>query len=165
LIFEHHTVSNPVFRFATVQGQNIHWFLKRNCSVTPVQLGWFYASLCAVSLGIATFFWFKGAVLILPFAWAELAAVGLALLAYARHAGDGETISLRGRRLVVELETGGRRQRAEFNRDWVRVEPSAGDRSLIELSGQGRRVNVGRYVRPELRPVLAQEIRRALRGG
>ena len=31
--------------------------------------------------------------------------------------------------------------------------------------GQGPRVNVGRYVRPELRPVLAQEIRRALRGG
>lgn len=54
LIFDHHFVSNPVFRFATVQGQNIHWFLKRNCSVTPVQLGWFYASLCAVSLGIAT---------------------------------------------------------------------------------------------------------------
>ena len=158
-------MSNPVFRFATVQGQNIHWFLRRNCSVTPLQLGWFYASLCAVSLGIAFFFWFRGAVLILPFAWVELAAVGLAFLAYARHAGDGETISLRGRQLVVELETAGRRQRAEFNRDWVRVEPSIGDRSLIELSGQGRRVNVGRYVRPELRPVLAQEIRRALRGG
>jgi uncharacterized membrane protein len=157
-------VSNPVFRFATVQGQNVVWFLKRNCSVTPVQLGWFYASLCAVSLAIATFFWFQGAVLILPFAWLELAAVGLAFLAYARHASDGETISLRGRRLVVELETAGRRQRAEFNRDWVRVEPSVGDRSLIELSGHGRSVNVGRYVRPELRPALAQEIRRALRG-
>jgi uncharacterized membrane protein len=156
-------VSNPVFRFATVQGQNIHWFLKRNCSFTPAQLGWLYVSLCAVSLGIATVFWFHGALLILPFAGAELAAVGAAFLAYARHAGDGETISLQGRQLVVELESAGRRERAEFNRDWVRVEPSAGDRSLIELSGQGRRVNVGRYVRPELRPVLAQEIRRALR--
>jgi uncharacterized membrane protein len=158
-------VSNPVFRFATVQGQNIHWFLKRNCSVTPVQLGWFYASLCAVSLGIATFFWFQGAVLVLPFAWVELAAVGMAFLAYARHASDRETISLRGRSLVVELENAGRRERAEFNRDWVRVEPSAADRSLIQLSGQGRRVNVGRFVRPELRPALAREIRTALRGG
>ena len=152
-----------VFRFATVQGQNIHWFLKRNCSVTPAQLGWLYASLCAVSLGIAMVFWFQGAVLILPFAWVELAAVGAAFLVYARHARDGETISLEGRRLVVELENAGRLERAEFNRDWVRVEPGAGDRSLIELSGQGRRVNVGRYLRPELRPVLAQEIRRALR--
>lgn len=156
-------MSNPVFRFATVQGQNIHWFLKRNCSVTPAQLGWLYASLCVVSLGTAAVFWFQGAVLILPFAWAELAAVGAAFLAYARHATDGETISLRGRQLVVEVENAGRLERAEFNRDWVRVEPSAGDRSLIELSGQGRRVNVGRYLRPELRPVLAQEIRRALR--
>ena len=155
---------NPVFRFATVQGQNIHWFLKRNCSVTPAQLGWFYASLCVVSLGIATFFWFQGAVLILPFAWAELAGVGIAFLVYARHAGDGEKISLEGRRLVVELESAGQLRRAEFNRDWVRVEPGAGNRSLIELSGQGQRVSVGRYVRPELRPALAQEIRRALRG-
>ncbi|HSI54919.1 MAG TPA: DUF2244 domain-containing protein [Ramlibacter sp.] len=156
-------MSNPVFRFATVQGQNTHWFLKRNCSVTPAQLGSLYASLCAVSLGIGLVFWFRGAVLILPFAWLELAAVGAAFLVYARHARDGETISLQGRQLVVELENGGHLERAEFNRDWVRVEPSAADRSLIELSGQGRRVNVGRYVRPELRPALAQEIRRALR--
>ncbi len=156
-------MSNPVFRFATVKGQNIHWFLKRNCSVTPAQLGWLYASLCVVSLGIGTLFWFQGAVLVLPFAGLELAGVGLAFLVYARHAGDGETISLLGRQLVVETETAGRSERAEFHREWVRVEPRAGDRSLIELSGQGRSVNVGRYVRPELRPALAQEIRRALR--
>jgi uncharacterized membrane protein len=156
-------VSNPVFRFATVQDQNIHWFLKRNCSVTPAQLGWLYLSLCAVSLGIGIIFWFQGAVLILPFAGLELAGVGVAFLAYARHAGDGEKISLQGRQLVVELENAGHLERAEFDRNWVRVEPGAGDRSLIELSGQGRSVNVGRYVRPELRSVLAQEIRRALR--
>jgi uncharacterized membrane protein len=156
-------VSNPVFRFATVQGQNIHWFLQRNCSVTPAQLAWLYASLCVVSLGIGTVFWWHGATLVLPFAWIELAAVGAAFVAYARHAADGERISLRGRQLVVELESAGRLERAEFDRDWVRVEPSAADRSLIEVSGRGRSVNVGRYVRPELRPALAQEIRRALR--
>jgi uncharacterized membrane protein len=157
-------VPNPVFRFATVEGQAIHWFLKRNCSVTPAQLGWFYASLCVVSLGIAIYFWVQGAVLILPFAGAELAGVGIAFLVYARHASDGEKISLEGRRLVVELESAGRLRRTRFDRDLVRVEPGAGSRSLIELSGQGQRVSVGRFVRPELRPELAQEIRRALRG-
>ncbi len=157
-------MSNPVFRFATVQGQNIHWFLKRNCSVTPAQLGWFYASLCVVSLAIATFFWLQGATLILPFAWLELGAVGLAFLVYARHATDGERISLQGARLVVELENAGHLERTEFDRDWVRVEPRAGDRSLIEVSGRGRSVSVGRFVRPELRPLLAREIRQALRG-
>lgn len=156
-------MSNPVFRFASVQGQNIHWLLRRNCSVTPAQLGWMYASLCVVSLGIGTVFWWHGATLVLPFAWIELAAVGVAFVVYARHAADGERISLQGQQLVVELENGGRLERAEFDRAWVRIGPSAADRSLIAVSGGGRSVNVGRYLRPELRPALAQEIRRALR--
>jgi uncharacterized membrane protein len=63
---------------------------------------------------------------------------------------------------VVELESARHLRRAEFDRDRVRVEPGV-DRSLTELSGQGRRLNVGRSLRPELRPALAQEIRRALR--
>ena len=156
-------VSNLVFRFATVQGQNIQWFLRRNCSVTPAQLGWLYASLCVVSLGIGTAFWFLGATLVLPFAWVELIAVGAAFLVYARHATDGERIYLAGPQLVVELDNGGKRERSEFRREWVRVEPRLNDGSLIELSAQGRSVNIGRYVRPELRPALAQEIRMALR--
>ena len=90
---------NPVFRFATVSGQNIHWFLKRNCSITPAQLGWLYASQCVVTLGIGTFFWFQGAKLVLPFAWLELMAVGSAFLVYSRHATDGERISNQHRSL------------------------------------------------------------------
>ena len=43
------------------------------------------------------------------------------------------------------------------------VEPQHGDRSLIELSGQGRSISVGRFVRPELRRELADELRWALR--
>jgi uncharacterized membrane protein len=133
--------------------------------VTPAQLGWLYGSLCLVTIGIGTFFWFQGAVLVLPFAWLELAAVGVAFMVYARHAADREHILLTERRLVVELENAGRLERAEFNREFVRVEPALDDRSLIEVSGQGRRVSVGRYVRPELRPALARELRLALRTG
>ena len=157
-------MSNLVFRVATVSGQNIHWFLKRNCSVTPAQLGWLYASICVVSLGIGTFFWLQGAKLVMPFTGLELAVVGVAFVAYARHATDGEKISLQDGRLVVELENAGRLERAEFQREWVRVEPKAGDHSLIEVSARGRSVEVGRYVRPELRPALAREIRMALHG-
>jgi len=157
-------VTNMVFRFATVQGKTIQWFLRRNCALTPTQLGWFYLSLCVVSLGIGAVFWFQGAVLVLWFAWAELLAVGAAFLLYARHATDGERIYLQDGRLVVEFENAGRVERAEFRREWVRVEPRLGERSLIEVSGQGRSIDVGRFVRPELRPVLAKEIRMALRG-
>lgn len=154
---------NPVFRFATVSGQTIHWFLKRNCSVTPSQLAFVFTILCVTSLSIGGFFWFQGATLVMPFACLELIAVGAAFFVYARHATDGEQISLQGAQLIVELESSGRKVRSEFNRDWVRVEPLTRDGSLIELSGQGRRVQVGRYVRPELRALLAREIRMALR--
>ena len=157
-------MSNFVFRFATVSGQSIHWFLKRNCSVTPSQLGWLYASLCVVSLGIGTVFWLHGAPMVLPFAWIELVAVGAAFVVYARHATDGERIALQGGRLVVELENGGHCERTEFLPHQVRIEPQGSDRSLIEVSGQGRSVKVGRYVRPELRAALAREIRMAVRG-
>ena len=75
--------------------------LKRNCSVTPTQLGWAYGILCVVSLGIGAGFWLMGAPFVLGFAWIEVIAVGLAFLVYARHARDGEMISLRGSRLVV----------------------------------------------------------------
>ena len=161
--------TTPVFKFATLLAvddaghDGVQWQLRRNCSISPVQLLGFFISLSVVSLGIATFFWFQGATLIMPFAWVELAAVGCALLVYARHARDGEKILLKGGQLVVELETGGRQERAEFNREWVRVEPRNGDGSLIEVSGQGKSVRVGRHVRPELRPALAREIRLALR--
>ncbi len=157
-------MSNPVFRFATVTAQGVHWRLKRNCSVSPAQLAALFASLSAVSMLIAGYFWYHGAVLVLPFACIELLALWTAFIVYGRHVSDGENIVLHEGRLVVELEKAGRLERAEFNRDWVRVEPRDGDRSLIELSGNGRKIEVGRFLRPELRPALARELRLALRG-
>jgi uncharacterized membrane protein len=162
--------SHPAFRFATLpaqdaspQGAVVLWLLKRHCSLTPAQLGWFYLSLCLVSLSVAGFFWLQGAAMVMPFAMMELLAVGAAFMLYSRHAGDAEKIVLQGGQLVIELESAGHTERAEFNREWVRVEPKDGDGSLIEVSGQGRSVRVGRHVRPELRPLLAREIRFALR--
>ena len=47
--------------------------------------------------------------------------------------------------------------------EWVRVEPVHGEGSLVEITGQGQRMRVGRYLRPELRSALARELRQALR--
>jgi uncharacterized membrane protein len=164
------TLPTSTFRFGTLDASAdegspvVRWALKRNCSITPSQLMGLYLSFCVVSLGIAVLFWLQGARMVMPFAWLELIAVGTAFVVYSRHARDGEKIILRGQQLVVELETAGRTERAEFLREFVRVEPTSGDGSLIELSGQGRSVVVGRHVRPDLRPALAREIRLALRG-
>ncbi|MBC8058667.1 MAG: DUF2244 domain-containing protein [Rhizobiales bacterium] len=141
----------------------VQWLLKRNCSTTPRQMMGFYASLCIVSLAIGVFFWMQGATLVMPFAWLEIVAIGSALLAYSRHATDSERIRLQGGRLTVEHVSGRHVERADFSPEWVRIEPRHGDRSLIELSGQGQQIAVGRFVRPELRRQLAEELRWAMR--
>ena len=159
--------SSTVFQFATLSAPDAYpqsavvlWRLKRHSSLSPAQLGWFYLSLCLACLGVAAFLRSQDASAVLTFA---LLAVGSAFVVYSRHAGDAEKIVLHGGQLVIELETAGRTQRAAFNREWVRIEPKDGDGSLIEVSGQGRLVRVGRHMRPELRPLLAREIRFALR--
>ncbi len=142
---------------------SVQWVLKRNCSITPRQMLWFFGSLCLVSLAIGTFFWQQGATLVMPFAWLELMAVAAALFVYTRHATDSEHIELQPGRLIVQHACGRQVHRVEFVPAWVRVEPESGDGSLVELSGQGLRICVGRFVRPELRRQLAEELRWALR--
>jgi uncharacterized membrane protein len=142
---------------------SVQWLLKRNCSLAPGQMLWIYASLCVLSLSIAGLLWWQGATLVMPFAALELLLLGGALLLYARHATDSESIALQGNELTVEHASGSRIIRVAFQPAWVRVEPRHGDRSLIELSGQGRRIAVGRFLRPELRSQLADELRWALR--
>lgn len=142
---------------------SVQWLLRRNCAMTPLQLVAFYLSLCVWSLAIAGAFWWRGATLVMPFATLEMLAVGAALFIYARHAGDRESVVLKPGRLTVECTLGRRTDHVEFAPAWVRVEPAHGDRSLIEISGEGKRVAIGRFVRPELRRALADELRAALR--
>jgi uncharacterized membrane protein len=154
------------WRFGVESGgepRRIEWLLKRNCSLTPRQLFGVYLSLCVVSLAIAGGFSWAGASPVLAFAGVELLLVGTALLVYARHAADHERITLAGSALAVEHHHGGEVARREFRAAWVRVEPLSNDRSLIEVTGDGHTARIGRYVRPELRPSLAQELRAALR--
>lgn len=160
--------SGPAFRLGHESGdrageRRVEWKLGRNCSLAPRQLLGFYSVLCALSLAVAAFFWWFGAPMVMSFAWIELLAVGAAMLVYARHAADKESIALRDGRLTVEHVSGGRLERVEFQSQWVRVDAQAADGALVELSGEGRRVLVGRYLRRELRRQLANELRVALR--
>ncbi|MBU6258154.1 MAG: DUF2244 domain-containing protein [Burkholderiales bacterium] len=141
----------------------LQWLLARNCSITPRQLLTVYAGLCGASLLVAAFFYSVGATLVLPFAGIELVALGLALRIYGLHATDRETLTLVGPWLQVEQRCGQRVDRTDFGAAWTRVEPVAGQGSLVELSGHGLSVRVGRFLRPELRPAFARELRQALR--
>lgn len=139
------------------------WTLKRNCSLSPAAMLAVYASLCVMSLGIATYFWLHGATLVMPFAWVELLVFGALLSVYARHATDRERIVLVPDRLTVEHLCGGRVERTEFVPQWVQVADSRDGDSLVELAGGGRVVRVGRYVPLRTRRAWADELRSALR--
>lgn len=141
----------------------LRWIMRRNCSITPGQLLVAYLSLCAVTLTIAAGFFLQGAQPVLAFAGVELLALGVALMIYARHAGDHEILTLCGRRLQVLQHDGHRLRHADFRAEWVAVEPSGGQGSLVDLSGQGRRVRVGRFLHPEMRGAFAHELRMSLR--
>lgn len=140
----------------------IEWRLCRNCSLAPRQLLRCYLGLSVVCLGIGSLCWWHGATLVMPFAWLEVLALGAALIVYARHAADGESLRLERGMLIVRRECAGRVEQHEFRLEGVRIE-SRGDGSLVELSGQGRSVAIGRLVRPEARRQLVNDLRREKR--
>ena len=142
------------------QDDTLVWLLRRNCSISPRQLLLFFVSLTLVSLFVALLCWAGGAKLVPPFTLAELLAFGVALLVYARHAGDRERIVVSANALVVEWECGGRFERAEFNPRWARI--VLHDNGLVAISESGRQAFVGRYTRPERREALARDLRRAV---
>lgn len=141
----------------------MEWLLRRNCSMAPRAVLRLYGVMSVVCLAIGAGFWWLGATLVIPFAGLELLALAAALVAYARHAADQECIRLERGVLSVQREWGGRIERVEFRGAGVHVDSGRRCGSLIELSGQGRRVRVGRLVRPEIRRQLAIDLRLELR--
>jgi uncharacterized membrane protein len=97
------------------------------------------------------------------FAMLEVMALLLAMLMHARHAADQDFIGLRPELLRVETRRAGQVLRWDFNPRWVRIEPRDADGSLVRLYGHGKSVDVGRFVRADLRQQLASELRWAVR--
>ncbi len=161
----HQAVVAPFGRQLLTPGRPaaVRWLLRRNCSLSPQQLGVVYLSLCVVSLAVGGFFLLQGAPWILFFAGLEVLALGVALLVFARHAADREELTLVGRSLQVEQRYGSQVQLTDWVADRVTVEPSGGQGSLVKLSSRGQTLHVGRFLRPELRAAFAHELRAALR--
>jgi len=144
-------------------GSSLRWSLGRNCAISPAQLGAVYVGLCAVCMMVGLYFFWHGTAVVAAFALLELLAVGAAMLVFARHATDGENLVLTGRSLLVEQRFGPRTERFVLSTDWLKVEPAAGQGSLVEISDRKLTLRVGRHLRPELRGAFAHELRRAIR--
>lgn len=141
-------------------GDAWHWHFRRNCALRPAQLFGAFAVFALVSAVVALLFWLRGVRLVAPFTVAELAAVGAALMVYARHAADQERIAIGAGAVVVEWVRGGREGRMVFDPRCIRIQ--ALDGGLVQLSDRHRQVLIGRHLRPERRAALARDLRRAV---
>ena len=130
--------------------------------MSPAQLLSLFATLAVLSLGIAVFFWWQGALLVLPFTLLELLALAVAFRVYARHATDGEVVDLQADGLRVEREEAGVISTDWFEPAQVRIGLPEKPEDLIEIRAGRRELRLGRHVRPEVRRVLGREIRSAL---
>lgn len=156
--------SMPYRWIHVTEPQSQRWLLKRNCAVTPRQLGLCFLLVSLVSLVIAVAFASVGAWPILPFAGIEVLALGVAFVVHARHAGDYEHIVMARGRLTIERWHGGELDRIDCRPTWVRVEYQGSRRELIRLVVGGREMSVGRFVPDDGRGELARELRASLAG-
>lgn len=148
-----------------MQGGERRWTLRRNCSVSPRQ---FLAGLAAVAAGTVAVSGILAALgiwMVLPFCIAELAGLAAAGLAFARHARDGEVITLReDGTMVVEVQQGGGVTRHVFNRAWVRLvrDGQAPCDSALWLHYRGERLRLARHLDYGRLLAFEQEMRGAL---
>ncbi len=138
--------------------------------MSPRQLGAIFGSLALLGAVIAAGFWLIGAPLIMAFAGLEALALGIAFVAFGRHAGDGERVFLRSGELIVETIRASKVDVRRLNPAWVsvRVERrsrgSLSNRVRVALLQHGREVEVGSLVSDERRSSFARELRGALAG-
>lgn len=142
---------------------NHEWMLKRNCSMSPRQLGLVYLAICATSLLVAIFFAVSGAWYVLGFALVEQFGVGIAFLLYARHATDREHIALEENCLLVEVIQVEHVRQFRLDPRHTRVEPPvSGSCGLVRLEANDTKVEIGRFLTEWKRRELAGELNRVL---
>ena len=139
------------------------WLLKRNCSLSPCQVGKAYGMLCAFVLAIGLAFALQGIWFVFAFAVVEILVLAWALLHYARHATDQEHIALSEGCLLIERIEAGQLQQIRLNPYWTKIAIPSRKRMLIALESRGIKIEIGAFVSQEEREKVAQELRRELR--
>ncbi|MBW7902833.1 MAG: DUF2244 domain-containing protein [Rhodocyclaceae bacterium] len=137
------------------------WVAQPERALSPAQGRCLLLAAAAVCGGIAAAFAAVGAWPVLPFAGVEIAVLWAALRHLRRHADDEERIDVGERQVVVSRRSGGRDERHEFIRHWVRLrvdaQPGRGDCRLF-LRSHGREVEIGRLLTDAQKRALAGEL-------
>ena len=136
------------------------WRLKRNCSLTPRQslAATVFLMALVLAIGVAAAF-ASGVWLALPFSMLCTVAVGIAFIAYARHATDGEVLTFAPPFVIVEIHERGRRTMHRMNA--ARLSVSLGDSDgAVYLCDGWQRIPVGRQLPAAARAEFVRQLRR-----
>jgi uncharacterized membrane protein len=138
---------------------------RRNDSLGTRRRWLVFGALALVSLGLALIFALAGAWPVVPYAALEVSVLAVAFAYVERHARDWERLTVVGDRVVVERAIGGRQERREFNRLWVRVEVNEGGMSRVPhvtLHSSGIACAFGDTLPVRERTAMARELRRLI---
>lgn len=141
------------------------WLLRRNCSLTPQQMGMAYGLMCLFSFAVATGFVLVGMWQVLAFTALEMTAVAAAFLYFARHATDYEHIVLADGKLLVEKVSAGKMSVTQLELYFLRLQMPAHPSDLIHLESKGIAVDIGYFATDPRRRALAHELRAEMQGG
>ena len=140
------------------------WLFKRNNALTPGQFGGALLFVGCWSLIVALVFAWRGAWLVLPFTFIELAALAAGFVFYARHACDYERVVASRSRLLVETRLGNTMTSEASTSPWMRVNYGGRIGDLLELESGARTISLGRFVPHHRRASLARDLKRVLGG-
>ncbi|HWP17914.1 MAG TPA: DUF2244 domain-containing protein [Burkholderiaceae bacterium] len=143
--------------------QPLSWDLRANCALTPRQCLpglWVAAGISGV---LSLVLWVAGYPFVLLFALLELIAFAAAVVCYARHARDGERVTLRDGCLEVEQQRGQQVVLHRFDAAWVRLPAPALPDDAVVLQQGARSLEIGRHLRPLRRRQFERELGEALR--
>src|ERR1043166_6958708 len=94
---------------------------RRNSSLSSSGRQLVFGFIFIVSIGIGATFAALGAWLVLPFAGAEMLVLYFAFRHIERHAGDYESITIVGDKVLLETRAVDRLERFELDRYWAQV--------------------------------------------
>lgn len=144
---------------------NKAWLFKRNCSFTPKQLGLFYLAQSLFALFVATFFYLRGVWVVFIFTMAVLIVLAIALLIYARHTTDFESIEIKGQILNIRIADGSRTEFLQWNLAWVKVSSELTDKNLVLVRYRGLERLLGGLLPLYKREAFLKEFKQAIRSG
>lgn len=138
---------------------------RRNNSLSPGGRYLAVGSLAAVVFAISIGFALNGAWLVAPFAGLDVVLVYLAFRYMGRHAGDYESVTLRGDEIVVERWEAGRVRICAFNRYWTQVVyNNAGGKggARLLLRSHGQEIEIGSCLGEVQRAAMARRLKQHL---